>query len=133
MGRPRKSEAPEERNLSPLAANIVRLRRERRWSQGELATRIGVNISHIARIEIGVSTPSADIIAPLMAAFGVTADELMVDLEKLPPDERNMFVLFKTIRELSAEERSIVATVADIYRHKRNMTVRILPKPRDDE
>jgi len=56
--------------------NLKRLRRERFWSQHELAKRSGVARQTIYRYESGLSAPYARTVRALAEAFGLDPHEL---------------------------------------------------------
>ena len=58
---------------------IQKLRKEKGWSQTELAKRIGVHLGHISRIEHGKTIPSIDVLKRTCAALEVSADFLLDD------------------------------------------------------
>ena len=60
-----------------LAANIIRLRKERGWSQEELADRAGLHRTYISGVERGVRNPTITVVAKIAAALGVEAALLM--------------------------------------------------------
>jgi XRE family transcriptional regulator, regulator of sulfur utilization len=60
----------ELRTRYRLASQLLTLRREAGWSQGELARASGVQQSEISRIERGVIAPSESTWARLAAPFG---------------------------------------------------------------
>jgi transcriptional regulator with XRE-family HTH domain len=52
--------------------NIVRsMRKERSWTQDDLAAELDADAAYISRIERGVKNPSLETILRLAAAFGV--------------------------------------------------------------
>ncbi|MFZ5832953.1 MAG: helix-turn-helix domain-containing protein [Planctomycetota bacterium] len=59
-----------------MAANVVRLRRERGLSQEELAGRCGISRVYLARIETAKNTIGADVLYTLADVLGVPADTL---------------------------------------------------------
>ena len=60
-----------------LANNLVRLRRERKVTQEELADFIGVTKASVSKWENRQSTPDILLLPQLAAFFGVTVDELL--------------------------------------------------------
>jgi len=57
--------------------NRIRVfRAERRWSQTDLARRIGVSRKTISTIEVGRFTPSTTIALLLAREFGTTVEEI---------------------------------------------------------
>jgi transcriptional regulator with XRE-family HTH domain len=63
----------------PIGERIKTLRSEQRWSQGDLATKIGADPGQISRYENGHIAPSADAIVRLAEALDVSCDYLLVD------------------------------------------------------
>lgn len=70
--------------LRNLGLQIVKLRKGRGWSQGDLAKQLGVNRSNVGKWERGLSAPSLEDLTALATLFGVTLDEL-VHGEEAPP------------------------------------------------
>ena len=60
-----------------LSSNLVRLRRERKITQEELADFIGVTKAAVSKWENRQSTPDIMLLPKLASFFGVTLDELM--------------------------------------------------------
>lgn len=60
-----------------LGQKVRRLRESRDWSQAELARRTGVTKSAISTYELGIRTPSADVVCAFAKVFGVSADYLL--------------------------------------------------------
>lgn len=60
-----------------LGQKVRRLRESRDWSQAELARRAGVTKSAISTYELGIRTPSADVVGAFAKVFGVSADYLL--------------------------------------------------------
>jgi transcriptional regulator with XRE-family HTH domain len=63
----------------PLGETVKALRKERGWSQGDLATRVGGDAGQISRYENGKISPSVDVVVKLAEAFDVATDYLLVD------------------------------------------------------
>lgn len=60
-----------------LGEKIKKLRESRDWSQAELARRAGITKSAISTYELGMRTPSADVVCAFAKAFGVSSDYLL--------------------------------------------------------
>lgn len=60
-----------------LGERLKNLRENRGWSQTELSKRAGVTKSAISTYELGVRTPSANVLCAFSKAFGVSADYLL--------------------------------------------------------
>ncbi|HEY5609161.1 MAG TPA: helix-turn-helix transcriptional regulator [Alphaproteobacteria bacterium] len=68
-----------------FAANVRRVRLDRRWTQEELAFRAHVHQTYLSGIENRIRNPSLAVIERLADALGVEADEL---LRKVPRSAR---------------------------------------------
>jgi transcriptional regulator with XRE-family HTH domain len=60
-----------------LAANMKRLRRERGWSQEELAARAGLHRTFISQIERATKNPTLNVLEKVARALGVTVGKLV--------------------------------------------------------
>ena len=69
-----------------LDQKIKQLREGRGWSQAELARRTGVTKSAISTYELGIRTPSADVVSSFAKAFGVSSDYLLGITERRTVD-----------------------------------------------
>jgi transcriptional regulator with XRE-family HTH domain len=69
----------EEGAEMPIGERIKALRSEHRWSQGDLATKIGADAGQISRYENGHIAPSADAIVRLAEALDASCDYLLVE------------------------------------------------------
>ena len=56
---------------------LKELRYERKWTQGQVAERIGVTPSVISAYETGIRMPSYEILIKLVRLFGVSSDYLL--------------------------------------------------------
>jgi transcriptional regulator with XRE-family HTH domain len=60
-----------------MGEKIVRARRQRRWSQAELAARVQVTQAEISRLENGVQrNPTTDVLRQLAITLGMSMDYL---------------------------------------------------------
>ncbi|HEY1397019.1 helix-turn-helix transcriptional regulator [Roseateles sp.] len=60
-----------------LAINLIRLRRERGWSQEALALEVGLHRTFVAHVERQVRNVSLDNVERLARVFGLQAFELL--------------------------------------------------------
>jgi transcriptional regulator with XRE-family HTH domain len=58
---------------------VKTLRKERGWSQADLATHVGGDAGQISRYENGKISPSIDVVVKLSEAFDVATDYLLVE------------------------------------------------------
>lgn len=60
-----------------LGENIVRLRTQKNWSQGDLADALDISRQSVSKWETDASIPELDKLLKLSELFGVTLDELV--------------------------------------------------------
>ena len=60
-----------------LAANMVRLRREKGWSQEELGDQAGMHRTYVSGVERGVRNPTITVVAKIAAGLGCTIGALV--------------------------------------------------------
>lgn len=60
-----------------LGLNMQNLRREKDWSQEDLAFESGIHRTYISGLERGVRNPTVTIVAKLTAALGVSFGALL--------------------------------------------------------
>ena len=63
----------------PLGERMKELRKERGWSQGDLATKIGADGRQISRYENGRIVPSVEALARIAEAFDISSDYLLFE------------------------------------------------------
>ncbi len=100
---------------------VVTLRKQKGWTQQQLADEVGVWILQIRRYESGASQPTLDAIRRLALALGVTTDELIFDKDERGPDEE-LGLQFETITRFTPEEKKIAKAVPEnpILKHDAN-------------
>ena len=70
-----------------LGEKIIRLRKQREWSQEELASQLGISRQSVSKWESGASIPDLDKIIKMSSLFGVTTDYLLkeeIEEDNLP-------------------------------------------------
>lgn len=70
-----------------LSEKIISLRKQRGWSQEELAARLGVSRQSVSKWESSASVPELDRIVELSRIFNITTDELLLDQSPAPYTE----------------------------------------------
>ena len=71
-----------------IGARITVLRKQREWSQGELAQRAGLPRTHISRIETGKYAVTLETVQAIAEAFDMTVDIIDTALQDLAPLKR---------------------------------------------
>ena len=84
-----------------LAEKIMTLRKQRGWSQEELAQQLSVSRQSVSKWESGASVPDLDKILKMSEIFGVSTDTLLK--EEMELNERKT-----TFEDLQNEQMSVL-------------------------
>ena len=99
-----------------LGEKIKLLRKEKSWSQGQLAEKIGSDARQISRYENDKITPSVEAIVKIAQVFDVSIDYLLVQdavRRPLKLDDHGLLDRFKDIQSLTEEDRSSLLHILD--------------------
>jgi len=101
-----------DKNSTTFGARLKDLRIQKRLSQAELGSRIGVKAPHIGRYERGSSRPSAKYLKLLADCLDVSTDYLYdgneEDAAVADLKDQELVTLFKEVDQLSNEEKELV-------------------------
>lgn len=78
-----------------LTNNIRHLRKTRKWTQDELADKIGVTSASISAYEKAKTMPSIDVLIKLSSAFQVSVDSLVLNDLELEGISKSKGVIFE--------------------------------------
>lgn len=67
-----------------LGMRIKFLRKQRHWSQEDLALSANINKNYLCDLENGRRNPSLEILERIAVAFGITLAELFKGVESIP-------------------------------------------------
>jgi transcriptional regulator with XRE-family HTH domain len=108
-----------------LGEKIKKLRKERKWSQVELAEKLNIHVTHVSRIETERFTPSLDLLKKLSGVFEVTTDYLVFeDMENIGPfnfKDKSLYEKMKLLDELEEKDRDVIHGVIDTFLVKQQM------------
>ncbi len=99
-----------------LEERIKLLRKERGWSQGELAEQIGADARQISRYENGHITPSVEVLVKLAEVFDVSVDYLLVEAAPRRPlrvEEPGLLERVQGISSLTEEDKTSLYHILD--------------------
>jgi len=97
-----------------IGDKILSLRKERGWSQQQLAKKIGTSGPIVGRYERGEMTPSVEVAKKLADTFGTTLDYLVDDAGRVTDiKDKAMLERLKEIEGLDQEEKKTVVHVID--------------------
>jgi transcriptional regulator with XRE-family HTH domain len=91
-----------------LGENIVRLRTQKNWSQGDLADALDISRQSVSKWETDSSIPELDKLLKLSELFGITLDEL-VRGEEVPKTETAVPASFAPQATPEREKRRTIA------------------------
>jgi transcriptional regulator with XRE-family HTH domain len=89
---------------------LAALRKERGFTQQQMADKIGMHVSQLKRYEGGTTQPTIDVFRRITLALNVSADMLLFDLSERGPDER-LRLQFEAVTKLDPKEREAIETV----------------------
>ena len=101
-----------------LGDNLKALRKERRWTQGELAEKSGIKLGHISKLERNESDPKVSTIYKLIEALGCNADELLIDADKygdIAIKDLRCFGAMDEVSKLEDDDRTTILKVIEKY------------------
>lgn len=108
-----------------LGERIKSLRKQHRLSQAELASRVGINPTHLGRLESGRFTPSVEVLMKLATVFELTTDALL----KGTPPPTNQSRLMETplgeriplLESLDETDQQVLTHIIDCMLTKQRM------------
>jgi len=107
-----------------ISDRIKQLRQEKRWTQEELANKMGIKQKQISAYERGVNSPSTDILIKLAEVFDVTLDYLAFAAKgqsaKLNIQDRELLRRFELLDTMTEREKDLAKEILDlvIIQHK---------------
>jgi|LakMenEpi03Aug12_release.lakeMendotaPanAssembly.Ray.scaffolds.fasta_scaffold175254_3 transcriptional regulator with XRE-family HTH domain len=104
---------------------LKQLRTEKGLSKGDLATLATVHYSQIGRYEEKGATPSADIMAKIANALGVSSDFLMNgssnELADSSLTDKELLNQFKAIEAMQEDDKTVIKTLIDAFITKKKV------------
>lgn len=99
-----------------IGEKVSRLRRERKWTQSELADKAGITQNQVSRIEKGKTRPRGSTIQGLADALGVEPEDLENNpifeeespVAKMAQEDPDLAALFAQISLLSPKQREAI-------------------------
>ncbi len=92
---------------------LAAIRKERGFTQSQMAEKIGVHVSQLKRYEAGVSQPPIEVFRRVALALNVSADALLFEPSERGPDKDDLKLQFEAVSKLSKKELDTVRTVID--------------------
>ncbi len=95
---------------------LAALRKERGFTQQQMADKIGMHVSQLKRYEGGTTQPTIDVFRRIALALNVSADMLLFEVNERGPDER-LRLQFEAVSKLDGKEREAIETVVASVLH----------------
>lgn len=100
-----------------FANKLTKIRKNRNFTQQELADKVGIGISQMRRYEKGSSSPTLEVIKNLAITLGVSADELIFETsERIAASrilDKELLRQFETVSSLTSHDIDAVKTVLE--------------------
>ena len=101
----------------PFAEKLAKLRKEKGFTQQELAQNAGVGIAQMRRYEKGNSSPTLEVIKNIARTLAVTTDELIFDEgEGTVPSkiqDKELLEQFEQIATLTPQDKEALKTIIE--------------------
>lgn len=94
--------------------NLKRLRRDKGWTQGELAEKCGIRLGQISKIERNDTDPKLSTIYALTTALNCTPNSLLLDVSNTSIDPLIEMAL-ERVKNLPDEDKDHLLAVIDKY------------------
>jgi transcriptional regulator with XRE-family HTH domain len=101
-----------------LKDRIKQLRKEKEWSQEDLARAIGATANQISRYETCRIVPSIETLAKLAQAFDVTSDYLIMENASRKPfrmEDIDLLKYFEDIQNLTDNDKKCIFYIIDAF------------------
>lgn len=108
-----------------LPERLKALRKQKDFSQQELAEKAGVHYTHIGRYERGQSKPTTETLRRLAEALGVSLDYLVdgatEDVARATFEDRELLRQFQELQTLDDDDKHVIKTLIDAFLAKRKI------------
>lgn len=108
-----------------FSERLVKLRKNKRFTQQALADKVSVHLTQIQRYESGVTQPSLDIIRRLAVALSISADMLIFDEDERGPED-GLKLQFEAINQFDEEDKQTAYDVLEglILKHQAKQSLK---------
>jgi transcriptional regulator with XRE-family HTH domain len=104
-----------EEQRKAFGMRLKEFRNQRRWTQKEVAARIGLKLSQFNKYEAGMHMPPADKLLQLAEMFGTTTDYLLTGAvsDLRPISNVRLMERFQALAQCQPEEQEAVIRLID--------------------
>jgi len=116
-----------------LGTRLKNLRKQKRWSQKELAAKVDLRFQQLNKYESGLNMPPAEMLISLADALGTSVDYLLTGnpAEESPLSNTRLFKRFQELEQFDKDDQEAVITIIDAMITKRRVEGAI--QPMDEE
>ncbi|HDY7983798.1 helix-turn-helix domain-containing protein [Vibrio vulnificus] len=97
-----------------IGENLKRLRRDKGWTQSELANNCGIRLGQISKIERNETDPKLSTIYAITKALDCTPNALLMDVSKTSIDAL-MEIALERVQKLPDSDKEHLLAVIDKY------------------
>ena len=101
---------------------LRQLRKQKEWSQGQLAKKIKADIDRVSKYERGVMWPTMEIMVRIAIVFGVSVDYLIRDTKNVAINKisnQELLEQMEEVNQLSQEDQTILVALLDAFIKRR--------------
>ena len=106
----------KKRSIELTRGLLHRLRKERGWTQQQVADQIGLSVGQVKKYEKGDSAPTLHILGRIAMVYGVSTDELVFEDGKGVAGvklEPALLQRFEKVAQLPKEEKDAILLLID--------------------
>jgi transcriptional regulator with XRE-family HTH domain len=98
-----------------FGARLKDLRKQKRWSQKELAAKVDIRFQQLNKYESGLNLPPAEMLIKLADALATTVDYILTGnpAEEMPLGNARLFRRFQAVESFDNEDREAVIRLID--------------------
>ena len=94
---------------SVIGKNIKKIRKSKKWTQAQLAEKIGIEPVSVARIETGLNFPKEENLSAIANVLGVEVSDLFVDWET--DKKSTLKYIQNTLNTLNNRDLEIISNI----------------------
>ena len=115
-----------------FGTRLKALRKQKSWTQKELANQLGIRFSQLNKYECGMHIPPIEKLIQLSDLFGVTLDYLVMGnrFEQLPLHNARLIERFKEVEDFDSSDQETIIKMIDAMIVKRRVEGAVQPLDR---
>jgi len=95
-----------------ISARLIRLRKQRSFTQQSLADAVGLHVNQFKKYEAGTAQPTLKALLNLAKNLHVSLDELVFEQNERGPDE-DLRLQFEAVSQFTPEEKMVAKAVIE--------------------